>query len=244
MIRSTRHILEALETKRDTDEYSRRSIDGLTLNGDSEDSTDSDRSLRSFVSLEELPTLRLRLLPMFSMEIPLARRLGQDVRIGDKEELFAITGWQQNIVRMRSKAERLGFQEGATDPRRASTSSDSTSGSATSPRRRDRENRSIGGDSENAPDPDYESAKIMRACQKEIQQVWDHVCVPELLRKKRIILDESSGLCVLFLLLHRPRLELTCVRQLPRKPRSHNSIWICSDRHRYPTLETSDDGHR
>jgi guanine nucleotide-binding protein subunit alpha len=63
-------------------------------------------------------------------------------------------------------------------------------GMPTSPRRRGRDSRG-GWDAE--VDMDVETARILDACKSEIMTLWRHPWLPDLLKKRRFQLEESSG---------------------------------------------------
>ena len=123
---------------------------------------------------QQIANLRLRLLPLISMEATLGRVIGTGVKVGGKEQVFVRKGWQGLKGRKFKNFTR-------------SDKSDTASLSSTSSSEQDIE-------MDKREDVVRQATRFISACCDDVAALYYHPAVKSLIKKRKLRLEESSSL--------------------------------------------------
>lgn len=136
----------------------------------------------------ELATLKLRLSPIAAAEAGLAERLSGGVQVSELAKrrgggVYVRSGWQ-STARFAGRKRRADG-ESAEDNRNAESASEQKS-------RRDPLEEELD-----------RIASMLSACKDDVKELWRHPVVKVLIEKRKLRLQESAELCVIYSMLHR-----------------------------------------
>ncbi|KAG8961992.1 hypothetical protein FRC03_004759 [Tulasnella sp. 419] len=141
---------------------------------------------------QQLATLRLRLLPVLSMEEILARKIGRGVQVAPgKEEVFVRNGWQgvRHLLKQKERAANPADAALLRDLEQRARTNSSTSALVTPTSTTTSEYQYH---VEERDEMIKQVAKLLAASKEDVENLWKHQSVKTLIKKRRLRLEESS----------------------------------------------------